>query len=318
MAKYTVDIFENVIKPIPTYDVFPNEDNIFCRINAYTDEGKDKKYAIVDLCTVIGDFIGRASYLPNGTISVKTYDHPFYLWYDNEEIRMSEEEGLLLVHKNLNDLLTKTNNLANIDLIEFDKIANIFYAKVNPDIEYKNDSEILRYLKEENIEAPVYEKPSTIEELYNLDVNTPLHYTYRCNNINQVVFSILHYYVLHKYKITTCKHCKNIFATTNLKNEYCNRNSPYKSKYIKQYKEKGYDRLNCKLAVDNIKQQLQNRWKSINAYWHNWENFNQSKFLSDSQKFRDIIKIQPTVENLEKYEKFLYDKKWFEGSQVYK
>ena len=76
---------------------------------------------------------------------------------------------------------------------------------------------------------------------------------YTCANIQQVVFSILHFLILNGYKFANCRHCGRLYATQNLKNIYCSRTSPYP----------GYERYYCKDAVKRINDALEKRRDTV-------------------------------------------------------
>ncbi len=73
---------------------------------------------------------------------------------------------------------------------------------------------------------------------------------YFCENIVQVVFSIVHYCILEGYQFGKCAHCGKWFARKTKKIEYCSGKSPV------ILGNKNYTHLNCGDAVKNIRQQL--------------------------------------------------------------
>ena len=76
---------------------------------------------------------------------------------------------------------------------------------------------------------------------------------YTCANIQQVVFSILHFLILNGYKFANCRHCGRLYATQTLKNIYCSRTSPYP----------GYERYYGKDAVKRINDALEKRRDTV-------------------------------------------------------
>lgn len=127
---------------------------------------------------------------------------------------------------------------------------------------------------------------------------------YTCANIQQVVFSILHFLILNGYKFANCKHCGRLYATQNLKNTYCSRTSPYP----------GYERYYCKDAVKRINDALEKRRKTVyerlriraNEYGYG------SKYGTIFRNFQDkcceykaTIKENASIENLSAYAAYL-------------
>lgn len=127
---------------------------------------------------------------------------------------------------------------------------------------------------------------------------------YTCANIQQVVFSILHFLILNGYKFANCRHCGRLYATQNLKNTYCSRTSPCP----------GYERYYCKDAVKRINDALEKRRKTVyerlriraNEYGYG------SKYGTIFRNFQDKcyeykakIKENASIENLTAYAAYL-------------
>lgn len=140
---------------------------------------------------------------------------------------------------------------------------------------------------------------------------------YRCSDLPQVAFSILHFLILDGYKFSNCKHCGRLYATKNLKTVYCNNFSPFP----------GYERYSCKDAVKRINDSLNKRCRAIDSALHQREKQLATSEDDDGKlhidrthkiykmreafgikcaSYKDKIKDNPTVENLEAYSHFLY------------
>lgn len=92
-------------------------------------------------------------------------------------------------------------------------------------------------------------------------------YVYQCYSPSDILFSVIHFLALNKYKFAICTHCGKYFATNNLKNIYCDRFSEYP----------GYENFDCYNAVKRIRQQIkrtyQQIYKNLRAYY-TYEIFN--------------------------------------------
>ena len=64
-------------------------------------------------------------------------------------------------------------------------------------------------------------------------------YVYQCYSPSDILFSVIHFLALNKYKFAICTHCGKYFATNNLKNIYCDRFSEYP----------GYENFDCYNAI---------------------------------------------------------------------
>ncbi len=146
---------------------------------------------------------------------------------------------------------------------------------------------------------------------------------YTCANIQQVVFSILHFLILNGYKFANCRHCGRLYATKTLKKEYCNRKSTFK----------GYEEYSCgearKQIVDTLKARrialrtsIKRRWgiydcpvddvtkrEAGRGVWNKWESVYWD-LETESERLLAKIKEQASVENLKELQDFLYSEKF--------
>ena len=131
-------------------------------------------------------------------------------------------------------------------------------------------------------------------------------FSYLCNNFHNVVFSILHYYIIANLKVQQCRHCGKLFAVEKLSTDYCSRQSPYV----------GYESYTCPEAVKKIKDKLEKKRLSeyerlrIKAAEYGVLSNHQAifnEFCSTSNDFKDRIRQTASVELLTKYQDFLYD-----------
>lgn len=133
-------------------------------------------------------------------------------------------------------------------------------------------------------------------------------YSYESDNIENIIFSSVHFALTNGYKFVECAHCGRWFFKegnrTGSRKEYCDRNSTFK----------GYEHLNCEQAVRNIKQQCGRIKKRIEAKANNANkdiilNHSYSHFVWNLQKqceqFTNKSQKSNTVENLSAYMCFL-------------
>ena len=146
---------------------------------------------------------------------------------------------------------------------------------------------------------------------------------YRCSDLPQVAFSILHFLILGGFKFASCKHCGRLYATKTLKKEYCNRKSTFK----------GYEEYSCgearKQIVDTLKARrkalgtsLKRRWEIYDCpvddvtkreagrgVWNKWESLYWD-LETESERLLAKIKERASVENLKEMQDFLYSEKF--------
>jgi len=138
------------------------------------------------------------------------------------------------------------------------------------------------------------------------EAENTIRFAYTCYSLEEALFAVWHYLILNDYtKFHKCPHCDRYFATKSLRG-YCKRNSPYKGYgYLKNsYKE--YSGLNCKLAVDRIKEQMTRRRGKVCEHIQTHYGFKVlHEFANKYDDLKgDIIKC-PSVENLKKLDLFL-------------
>lgn len=130
-------------------------------------------------------------------------------------------------------------------------------------------------------------------------------YYYLNGTMREILFSIIHYYVMNGYKLTNCKHCGLWFATKSLKTEYCVRRSPCYNMIVNN-KPILREEQECEKAVRTITQKFRDRKKSI---YNNWIINHPEKvnpFLNSFQEYMDKIKEAPNVYNITSMQFFLY------------
>ena len=139
-------------------------------------------------------------------------------------------------------------------------------------------------------------------------------------NASEVIVAVMYFYAFRKYSLAKCKHCGKWFATRNLKNQYCTRNSPCNGTIIKG------ELRSCEQAVRDIRQNCKRLRASIlsKAGMSTVAKANGNEFYILFPKVCEILKTAeeklPTAENLEKYYLFLKqvnkEKRWLIRGEI--
>lgn len=149
---------------------------------------------------------------------------------------------------------------------------------------------------------PIHHSSFSIEEVLQKKESLYYDYFYQCYSPSDILFSVLHFLALNKYKFRTCNHCGKYFATTNLKKQYCNRFSEYP----------GYEKYDCYNAVKRIRQEIQRKHvrikNNLNQYYmpEKLEDFEKqfNELIDDLKEHSDYTIIEKCFELLDK-------KKWY-------
>ena len=138
------------------------------------------------------------------------------------------------------------------------------------------------------------------------NAENPIRFAYTCYSLEEVFFAVWHYLIFHDYtKFHQCPHCSRYFATKSLRG-YCNRKSPYKGYGYLANAYKGYGDLNCKLAVDRMKEQLTKRKGKVCEYLQtHYGSSVRHKFEDEYVLLKDAVKNCPSIENIKKLDLFL-------------
>jgi hypothetical protein len=268
------------------------------------------RQAAFDPLTVLGDLFGILI-PPYNRFRAGYTEHPFFLGRE-----YSHEENTEGISMNVYDdtpsqtLLEALNALPEIFILnrrlsmsEFEIIKQAFRLRFSCEIGFKHESiSHMLGMTEDFSGKAVHEfdyRP--ISETYDYDINAmfeqnkdrPYQFTYTCHGMEDIIFSVLHYLVMMKYKFNQCSHCLQYFATTTFKQKYCNRKSLYP----------GFEKHNCEQAVRNIKQNIARNKKTI---YDNLGKYYEPKalhdFLDAYDIHRGVVDDYPTVETLRKLE----------------
>ena len=132
-------------------------------------------------------------------------------------------------------------------------------------------------------------------------------YFYQCYTHADIVFSILHFLALNKYKFNKCAHCERFFPTQNLKNLYCSRFS--------QFPER--EKYSCYEAVKRIKQDIKRKHTQI--YKNLSENYLPHQLNSFESKYSDVIdelNQYPNYHSINKCYKVVDKKRWYNKKSI--
>ena len=244
-------------------------------------------------------------------------NHPFFMGheYQGEDVFMKEYRfsTMLYALSNLKDIIVENRRFT---LSELEIAKQVFELKFSHTIEIKEKNVLYDWgytinpINGEEVHEyhylPIeYTFEFDWDKLFDEYKSNDLIFTYTCFNIQDIIFSVLHYLILHKYKFRKCRHCGRYFSTNSDKTIYCKRKSPYK----------GYGRLTncehleCEKAVRYICQQIRLERNRIDDHLcdldrkNNTEN--SSEFLNKCAEYTEEMKRHFTVENLKGYEKLL-------------
>ncbi|WP_074962389.1 DUF6076 domain-containing protein [Ruminococcus albus] len=122
-----------------------------------------------------------------------------------------------------------------------------------------------------------------------------------------ILFSVLHFLSINDYKYNRCEHCGRYFATTNLKNLYCDRKSDYPH----------FEKLTCYEAVKRIRQDIQRKhrqiYKNLSA---NYLPEQLNKFESEYIKSLEELKKQSNYTNIDNCYKLLDKNRWYTKKSI--
>lgn len=128
-------------------------------------------------------------------------------------------------------------------------------------------------------------------------------YEYTCKTVYDVFFAIVHYCKLADLKLKSCKLCHTFFFADNLKEQYCTNSFSYVD-----WENKTHTFPQCAGktgARKKIWDKLQA--KKIKIYkWLAYHPRKQAKFGIECSKIECQVRDNPSIENLQIYERFLY------------
>lgn len=236
--------------------------------------------------------------------------------FDNSKMTRSKIERLSLISNHpffLNRIKKKDVSLIDeirlirpvlIDYLNYCEANNKFDLKFYEEV--KNDLDInffcKRYLY--NNFSKQYEETYFLKRLNGEYDNVEENYLfdYECHDLKEVIFALIHFYIINGYKIIKCNHCQKYYATKNLKQKYCKRFSPivFRKKTYKQCEEAvNYIRnKELKRKINNVKTTLYNLTSGGDTAEYD-------DFMNQKNNYLDILKELPSVENIEIFQNYL-------------
>lgn len=163
------------------------------------------------------------------------------------------------------------------------------YRKISPSVE-------------EFTELPLHYSQFSFDKALQHNLSECSLFFYECYSLSDVVYSILHFLTINKYKFNKCHHCGQYFATPSNKQIYCPRNSSYRN----------FEHLSCEQAVRNIFQKIRRKQRKI--YRNLSENYHLDNLNNFQRIFEDtfsICKKKPSYINIDKCFDILSSDKWY-------
>lgn len=214
----------------------------------------------------------------------------------------------------IHQLEQSIENNRNLSMSEFEILKQFLNLEFSYSIEFREENPMYQrydlplpanikndYESEFQYVPLQYSYDYDMRSMFEDNNDTPHRFLYSCNKVEDVIFSVLHYLLLFRYKFyLKCNHCGRYFAARTHKQKYCFRGSPYQN----------FEHLDCEQAVRNIKQKLARRKKSIYTKLSNYAD-NQSfyDFLDQYDVYKEAVDKCASVESLKRLEQFLYEKK---------
>lgn len=221
-----------------------------------------------------------------------------------EPLYIGNDEQYLKFVSNL-DKIMRTNQCSPLE--ELEKIQNQY--KLNLDykisVEEIDISFELLQKKKRNATKMTY-KPleykfgETNEELEKSTyLNKNHQFSYHCLTMANVIFSVLHFIVIHKYKFKTCALCQKRYAKipNHGQGKYCPRKSPLSlNPYFSDTMNKKFIGLDCQESMKKFHEIMRNMKKNKLVYIK--KNEQRFPFEREFDEYNAKIKDTPTVNNL--------------------
>lgn len=154
---------------------------------------------------------------------------------------------------------------------------------------------------------PFHYSKYSLDTALNYNLSECDEFFYECYSMSDLVYCILHFLALNKYKINQCNHCGGFFATRTFKQKYCPRNSLYPK----------YEHLNCEQAIRNISQDFSRKYSSIyNNLLMNYTHEHLNRFYKEYQSAHEAFKKEPSVSNITACYDILLKKKWYTKDSI--
>ena len=187
----------------------------------------------------------------------------------------------------------------------FDKIEQFFYDDKLSKITLTELEKIIKHFFNAELSVdyiPVHNKEcSEIKDISEMSKRTI--YEYTCKTIYDVFFAVVHYCKLTDLKLKSCRLCHKFFFAENLKEQYCTNSFSYVD-----WENKTHSFPQCAGktgARKKIWDKLQAKKIKINKWLEIHPNI-QEKFGIECSKIEYKARDNPSIENLQAFERFLY------------
>lgn len=283
--------------PIPTYKSFERNFNpltilgdLRCSKRPYQYLNKrvnaDKSWEYFSLAYRREYGFGRPLYIGNDAQYLKFVSNLDKIMRDNQCRTLQELEQIQKQYcLNLNcNILVEEKNIF-FDLFH-QKNHNATETTYKP-LEYKSGE------TNEEIEKNTY-----------LDKNHK--FSYQCLTMADVIFSILHFIVIHKYEFKTCALCQKRYVKipNHGQGKYCSRISPLGlNKYLDNCTKEKFKKSDCQTSMKKFREIIRNKKKRKIRYAPTDEQEN--LFINKFNEYDDMNKESPTVNNLIALYKFI-------------
>lgn len=124
-------------------------------------------------------------------------------------------------------------------------------------------------------------------------------FSYDCHTMADVIFSILHFIVIHKYEFKSCALYQKRYVKipNHGQGKYCPRKSPLGlNPYFDTNMEKKFIDLDCQESMKKFHEIIRNMKKNKLTYCY--EDEQKYRFENEFYKYNDKVKNAPTVNNL--------------------
>lgn len=209
--------------------------------------------------------------------------------------------------KFVSELNKKIRNNECTTLESLKKIQNEYNLNLDCTISIEKENEFAGLLRRKQHYAPektyiplVYKFGETNKELNSKEYMNKNHqFHYHCYTMAEVIFSILHFIVIHKYKFQTCALCQKQYAKipNHGQGKYCPRKSPLSlNSYFDNNMNQKFINLDCQKSMKKFHEIMRNMKKNKLTYIK--KDDQRFPFENEFDKRNDKIKNDPTINNL--------------------
>lgn len=133
-------------------------------------------------------------------------------------------------------------------------------------------------------------------------------FEYECHSVSAMVAAIIHYYMVYGFKVVSCAHCGQAFATQSLKTVYCNRISSYKNEFSQKKSRPEPCKDTVKREIQFLrkkKDRLLDRIRNSSDVMRGYTEDIYGKLCGECAQYMDLVSKSPTPENFAKFNFYL-------------